>query len=98
MTNRAAWLLRISSIWVVWVWAVLIRNMVEDRTHAFSFRAVHIGLAIVSIAFAVMTWVIAGRSRRATKALEANQRPAVPAGELDSAVGRGEQRRAASGT
>jgi hypothetical protein len=90
MTNRAAWLLRISSIWVVWVWAVL--------THAFSFRAVHIGLAIVSIAFAVMTWVIAGRSRRATKALEANQRPAVPAGELDSAVGRGEQRRAASGT
>ncbi|MGH9298246.1 MAG: hypothetical protein ACRDZP_09790, partial [Acidimicrobiales bacterium] len=64
MSRSAANLLRASSIWAVWVWAVLIRNMLEDHSHAWSFRALHIGLAVVSIAFAGATWVIAHRARR----------------------------------
>jgi hypothetical protein len=49
----------------VWVWAVLIRNMASDRTHGLGFRAVHIVLAVVSIAFAVATWMITRRGRLA---------------------------------
>lgn len=56
--------LRLSVVWTVWVWAVLIRNMITDHTHGIAFRAVHIGLAVVSIAFGVATWVIVRRARR----------------------------------
>ena len=54
-------MLRLSAVWAVWVWVVLVRNMVTDHAHSFSFRAVHIMLAVVSIAFAVATWRIARR-------------------------------------
>ncbi len=67
MTTAARWTLRCSAVWSIWVWAVLVRNMLVDHVHSFGFRAVHIGLAIVSFAFAVATLVIASRkeSRRA---------------------------------
>lgn len=50
------------------MWVVLIRNMLTDHTHGWAFRAVHIGLAVVSIAFAVATWVIARRGRKLERA------------------------------
>jgi hypothetical protein len=65
MSRRAAMVLRASALWAVWVWAVLIRNMVTDHGATWSFRAVHIGLAIISIAFAVTTWCIVRAARRA---------------------------------
>lgn len=64
MTRRQELVLRASAIWAVWVWAVLVRNMVTDHHDGFSFRAVHIGLAVISIAFALATWRIASRSAR----------------------------------
>ncbi|MGH9103923.1 MAG: hypothetical protein ACRDYD_13225 [Acidimicrobiales bacterium] len=67
MSRRAIWLLRASALWAVWVWGVLVRNMAVDRVHSLGFRAVHIGLAVVSLGFAVVTWQItrvASRPRR----------------------------------
>jgi hypothetical protein len=67
MGRSAVWTLRLSAAWSIWVWAVLVRNMLVDHTHTAGFRAVHIVLAVVSLAFAVATIVIAQRlSRRTT--------------------------------
>ena len=67
MDLRAATVLRVSALWAVWVWAVLIKNMVSDRANGLAFRLVHIGLAVVSISFAIATWLIVRRLRGAAK-------------------------------
>jgi hypothetical protein len=67
MDMRAAVVLRISAIWAVWVWAVLIKNMISDHTNGLAFRIVHIGLAVISISFAVATWLIVRRLRGVAK-------------------------------
>jgi hypothetical protein len=59
--------LRAFALWSLFVWGVLIRNMLKDHDHGFGFRAVHIGLAIVSLAFAAATWSIATRSARGSR-------------------------------
>jgi mannose/fructose/N-acetylgalactosamine-specific phosphotransferase system component IIC len=64
LARRDRLVLRAFSAWSFFVWGVLIRNMLKDHTHGFGFRAVHIGLAIVSLTFAVLTWQIASRGRR----------------------------------
>ncbi|MGH9074521.1 MAG: hypothetical protein ACRDZQ_10455 [Acidimicrobiales bacterium] len=84
MSRTAAWTLRASSLWAVWVWGVLVRNMVVDRTHPVGFRVVHIGLAVVSIAFAGATWAIAGRGRRRANGRGAGPAAAGPFGEPGS--------------
>ena len=61
-------MLRAFSLWSLFVWGVLIRNMLKDHTHGFGFRAVHIVLAIVSLTFAALTWQIASRYRKAEPA------------------------------
>ena len=53
--------LRVAAIWTAFVWVVFVRNILHDHTHSFSFKAVHIGLAAVSLAFAVAIWQVAGR-------------------------------------
>lgn len=53
MQLRNATFLRIAAGWTVFVWAVLVKNMLKDSDHSIGFRAVHIGLAIISISFAV---------------------------------------------
>lgn len=58
-------MLRLSVVWAVWVWVVLVRNMVVDKTQSWSFRGVHIALAVISLAFAAATWRITGNARRA---------------------------------
>ena len=58
MTKKHVWILRAISVWTFYVWAVLVRNMIVDRANTLEFRAVHIGLAVVSIAFAAITWRI----------------------------------------
>ena len=62
MSSRDRIVLRAFSLWSVFVWGVLIRNMLKDHTHGTGFRVVHIALAVVSISFAVATWLIASRS------------------------------------
>ena len=64
MSSRDRIVLRAFSLWSVFVWGVLIRNMLKDHTHGTGFRVVHITLAVISISFAVATWVIASRAGR----------------------------------
>jgi hypothetical protein len=64
VTRAQAGILRAFAIWTVWVWGTRIWNIWGDDRE-FAFKAVHTVLALVSIAFAVATWVIVGRVRRA---------------------------------
>jgi len=74
MSRRAALLLRASVLWAVWVWVVLVRNMVVGN-FSWSFKTVHIVLAVVSLAFAVATWQITTTSRRFTREVERERNP-----------------------
>jgi len=74
MSRRAAILLRVAVLWAVWVWAVLIHNMIFDTKDGWSFRLIHIGIAIVSLAFAVVTWHITTKARRFTRDVERERR------------------------
>ena len=57
-------MLRAFAVWTVYVWGTRIWNVVDDDARGFGFKAVHVVLALVSVAFAVATWVIASRARR----------------------------------
>ncbi|CAB4815966.1 MAG: hypothetical protein F2903_04940 [Actinobacteria bacterium] len=59
MSRTSVWVLRVSAVWSIWVWAVLVKNMLNDHNHGLSFRVVHIILAVISLAFAVVTILIA---------------------------------------
>ena len=60
MVSRTARLvLRLSALWALWVWAVLLWNMVHDHTHGLGFRVVHCVLAVISLGFAAAPWRIA---------------------------------------
>lgn len=61
MKYRPALLLRLFCIWTVFVWAVLVKNMILDDEHPLSFRLVHIGLAAVSFVFVALVWPAAKR-------------------------------------
>jgi Na+/melibiose symporter-like transporter len=54
-------LLRAFCGWTVFVFVVLIKNMLTDDDHAASFRIVHSVLALISIGFAVACWPLAKR-------------------------------------
>ncbi len=64
VTRRAAAFLYVFAGWTVFVWAVFIRNMAKDHTHTAGFKAVHITLAVISIAFAVGCITVVSRARR----------------------------------
>jgi hypothetical protein len=68
VTRRARVVLVLSALWAIWVWAVLVRNMAVDHQHGVAFRLVHLGLAFVSIAFALATLAIVRRSARDARA------------------------------
>ena len=63
MTRAQANLLRAFALWTVWVWATRVGNVLGDD-RSVGFKVVHIVLAVVSIAFAVATWVVVARVRR----------------------------------
>jgi hypothetical protein len=67
VSRTSVWVLRASAAWAVWVWAVLVRNMLVDHTHSLGFRAVHLVLAVISLGFAAATLVIAQRMSRQLK-------------------------------
>lgn len=64
MSRRDAIVLRAFALWTVYVWGTRIGNVVGDRQRHFGFKAVHVVLALVSVAFAVATWAIVSRNRR----------------------------------
>lgn len=67
MSKNQALLLRAFAVWTVFVWGTRIRNVLGDETRDFAFKAVHSALALVSVAFAVATWVVVSRSRRRSR-------------------------------
>jgi hypothetical protein len=56
--------LRTAAAWTVFVWVTRIRNIVGDDTRSTGFKAVHIVLAVVSVAFAIAILGVASRNRR----------------------------------
>lgn len=66
MSRREVLLLRSAAVWTVFIWAVFVRNLFKND-HGFGFRAVHLTLAAVSVAFAVGIWRTASRSAKGSK-------------------------------
>jgi len=66
VSRTDALILRSAAVWTVFVWVTRIRNILGDHTpgHGFGFKAVHVVLAIVSVAFAVAIWAVASRGRK----------------------------------
>ena len=62
MTRRQAWLIKAWAIWTLYVWGTRLWNIWQDD-HAFSFKAVHSVLALVSVVFAVLGWRVVTRVR-----------------------------------
>ncbi|HET9441852.1 MAG TPA: hypothetical protein VFO65_00945 [Acidimicrobiales bacterium] len=86
MTARHRLVLRAFAAWTVWVWGTRIWNIVGDDGRSAGFKAVHVVLALVSVAFAVATWVIASRSR--PRAATGSEAVTLPAGTGPSGAGR----------
>ncbi len=68
MSKNHALVLRAFAVWTVYVWGTRIWNVLGDDARGFAFKAVHAALALVSVAFAVATWVIVSRNRRNSRA------------------------------
>jgi hypothetical protein len=62
MQLRNAIFLRAFAIWTIFVWATRIKN-VFDQDRGFGFIAVHVALALVSVAFAAGTFAVVRRER-----------------------------------
>ena len=63
MTRRDALVLRAFAVWTVFVWANRVWNLLGEDDRSAGFKLVHILLAAVSVAFAVVTWGIVRRVR-----------------------------------
>ncbi|MBA3653962.1 MAG: hypothetical protein H0W70_07180 [Actinobacteria bacterium] len=66
MTRTEAIVLRAFAVWTVWVWGTRIGNVIGDESRSTAFKVIHVVLAVVSVAFAVATWVITRRVRART--------------------------------
>lgn len=64
MTRSHRIVLRAFAVWTVWVWGTRLWNIVGEDGRSVGFKVVHALLAVVSVAFAVATWAIAGRAAR----------------------------------
>lgn len=64
MSRRDVLVLRAFSAWTLWVWGTRIWNLIGDDERTTAFKVVHALLALVSVAFAVATWLVAGRASR----------------------------------
>jgi len=63
MSSRDRLWLRVTVGWTLFVWLVFTKNIVGDPKHSFGFKAVHVGLAVVSIVLAIGVWAVASRNR-----------------------------------
>ena len=68
MSRRDLIILRAASIWTLWIWGTRIYNILKDGSRSTGFKAVHSGLALVSVAFAIAIWFVAGRNRKTATA------------------------------
>jgi hypothetical protein len=75
MSRRDTLLLRATALWTFFIWAVFVRNLAKDDTHGAAFKAVHLTLAVVSVALGVAIWRVATRARNSRRA---NERAGTP--------------------
>jgi hypothetical protein len=64
LTRRQGWLLVGAAAWTWYVWLTRIWNIVADETRSTGFKAVHIALAVVSVALLTPVGWIGIRSLR----------------------------------
>ncbi len=64
MTRTESLVLRAAAAWTVFIWTFRMLNLLGDETRSAGFKAVHLALAMVSVAFAVAIWRVATRNRR----------------------------------
>ncbi len=64
MKSRSGLLLRLFCLWTLFVFGVLIKNMITDTEHSTAFRLVHSSIGAVSIGFALASWPLAKRLDR----------------------------------
>ena len=64
LTRRQAWLLVGAAAWTWYVWLTRIWNIVADETRSTGFKAVHVALAVVSVALLTPVGWIGIRSLR----------------------------------
>jgi hypothetical protein len=62
VTSKQRLFLRSFAVWTVWVWGTRIWNVIGDDSRGAGVKAVHIVLALVSVAFAVGTWIVTTRT------------------------------------
>lgn len=62
MNRREALVIRAFALWTVVVWAVRITNILGED-HGIGFKAIHVLLALVSIAFALVALGVVRRVR-----------------------------------
>lgn len=65
MRLRNAIIIRAFAVWTVYVWATRIGNVLGDDSRGFGFKAVHVTLALISVAFATAAWFVVRQERRA---------------------------------
>jgi hypothetical protein len=64
MSRRDTLILRGTSLWTFFIWGVFVRNLLGDDSRGAGFKAVHLTLAVVSVALAVAIWRVATRNGR----------------------------------
>jgi hypothetical protein len=67
MNFREAMVLRAFAVWTVYVWVTRIGTVLGDHQHGhgLAFKAIHIALAIISVAFAALCfWIVRNVRRR----------------------------------
>lgn len=64
MNRRDALVLRAFVVWTVYVWVTRLWNIWRDSSRSTGFKFVHTVLAVVSVAFAAVTWQIVRRNRK----------------------------------
>ena len=74
LTRRQIRILLAAAAWTIYVWGFRTVNLIGDDEHGFAFKAVHIALAMVSVAFALAIGRIGLSARRAARAPEGGER------------------------
>jgi hypothetical protein len=67
MSSRDRIWLRVAAVWTFFVWVVFVRNLIGNDEHSFGFKAVHMTLAVVSIALGAIVWRVASRNKAAVR-------------------------------
>jgi hypothetical protein len=63
MSRSSRLVLRAFALWTVYVWGTRMWNIARDGDTSAGFKVVHGVLALISVAFAVATWIIVARTK-----------------------------------